>query len=552
MQVYNKYRLNVITKSVREKSALEYSFQRKSLGITIVELMVAITVLALLTPVVLFTLGNYYEDNLNSVASSSQDADVRRALTTIQNDLKDARGFRAALTVSNSTAPLGSTNGATGNGNWSYCGTSTTSVTCDGITVDNGTTNRVLIAYSDLTDGDLSNETTSPVYIDDGQEFNLATAVTGTFAYVYFVAPDRSNPSQNNLYRRTIVQVDPSTADTYKSVSSGLRATPFQKTTCASTVVAANSSVCLERDAILLSNVKSFWVDYFDESNQKISGYYSNNATTASVAANSLKANASTIKIRITKQMTTLSKRISQASGIINVNTISKSMSATAGPSYVTNGLVLNLDAGNTSSYPGTGTTWTDLSGNGNNAELVNSPTFNTLNSGYLQFVTDDFARIPNNTALDTQTPTVEVWVKTNATTQNGFWFEKGTVNTQYSLFQEGGSIQWRQRLTSNLTNLSTPTATYMNTSNWYQVVGTYSSGERKLYINGALVNSDTQSGTIATSAGGMSIGVYGGFSGSRGYYYNGNLASVKIYNRALTAPEVQQNFDALKTRFGL
>jgi hypothetical protein len=218
-------------------------------------------------------------------------------------------------------------------------------------------------------------------------------------------------------------------------------------------------------------------------------------------------------------------------------------------PSLVLPGLVLCLDSANPKSYPGSGTTWTDLSGNGNNGELVNSPTYNSSNLGYFQFVTDDFARIANNTALDTQTPTVEVWVKTNNTNQNGFWFEKGTVNAQYSLFQEGSVIQWRMNI-GGITNLSTTTATYMNTSNWYQVVGTYTSGTRRLYINGVQVNSDTQSGTIATNSGGMSIGVYGGFSGARGYYYNGNLAACRVYNRVLTPQEIQQNFNALKSRY--
>ena len=223
-------------------------------------------------------------------------------------------------------------------------------------------------------------------------------------------------------------------------------------------------------------------------------------------------------------------------------------------PSIITNGLVLCLDAANTKSYPGSGTTWTDLSGRGSIGELVNSPIYNSSNGGYFQFVTDDYIKIPNNTALDTQTPTVEVWVKTNATTQSGFWFEKGQVNTQYSLFQEGNAIQWRQYLSTGptLTNLSTTTATYMNTSSWYQVVGTYISGSRKLYINGVLVNSDSQTGLINTDANGMSIGVYGGYSGARGYYYNGNLAICRVYNRVLTASEIQQNFNALRGRFGI
>jgi len=192
------------------------------------------------------------------------------------------------------------------------------------------------------------------------------------------------------------------------------------------------------------------------------------------------------------------------------------------------------------------------LSGQGNNGELVNSPTYNSSNLGYFQFVTDDYARIPNNTDLDTQTPSVEVWVKTNATTQNGFWFEKGTVNSQYSLFQEGSFIRWRQNFAGGITNLSTATATYMNTTNWYQVVGTYTSGSRKLYINGVQVNSDTQSGTISTNSGGMSIGAFGGYSGSRSYYYNGNLAVCRVYNKVLTASEIQQNYNALRSRFGI
>ena len=230
---------------------------------------------------------------------------------------------------------------------------------------------------------------------------------------------------------------------------------------------------------------------------------------------------------------------------------VEDNMALAHSPSIVMNGLVLCLDAGNVKSYPGSGTVWNDISGNNNIGELVNSPTYNSSNLGFFQFVTDDFARIPNNTILDTQTPSVEVWVKTNATTQNGFWFEKGTVNTQYSLFQGGSLIYWRMNI-GGITQLSVTTATYMNTSSWYQVVGTYTSGSRRLYINGALVNSDAQTGTIATNNGGMSIGVYGGFSGGRGYYYNGNLSACRVYNRALTAAEVQQNFNALRGRYGI
>lgn len=224
-------------------------------------------------------------------------------------------------------------------------------------------------------------------------------------------------------------------------------------------------------------------------------------------------------------------------------------------PDIVRDGLVLNLDAGEPSSYPGSGTTWTDLSGSAITGTLTNGPTYSSSNGGFINFDgTDDMVIMANSTELDTQTPSVEVWVKTNATTQNGFWFEKGIVNTQYSLFQEGTNIQWRQYYSNltNYTNLTTATATYMNTTSWYQVVGTYSSGNRRLYINGVLVNSDAQTGTLATNSGGMSIGVFGGFSGSRGYYYNGSLAICRIYRKSLSEQEVNRNYLATKARFGL
>ena len=226
-------------------------------------------------------------------------------------------------------------------------------------------------------------------------------------------------------------------------------------------------------------------------------------------------------------------------------------MGAASGPDIVEDGLVLCLDAGNRESYTGSGDIWNELSNN-MSAELVNSPTFNSQNNGFFQFVSDDYARIPNNTLLDTQTPSVEVWIKTNATTQLGFWFEKGTVNSQYSLFQSNGTLIWRQSIGGSLRDLTITTSNFINTSNWYQVVGTFTSGRRRLYVNNNLVNSDTVTGTLGTNTGGMSIGAYGGYTGSKSYYYNGNLAICRVYNKELTSTEVLQNYNATKGRFGL
>jgi hypothetical protein len=232
-------------------------------------------------------------------------------------------------------------------------------------------------------------------------------------------------------------------------------------------------------------------------------------------------------------------------------------MSLHHSPRIVNDGLVLCLDAANIKSYPGTGTDWSDLSSTRLIGEGVNSPVFNTTgNISSFEFnglTNSRLFRIQNNTQLDTQTPSVEVWIKTNNTNQNGFWFEKGTVNTQYSLFQEGTTIRWRANLGSGFVNLaSATTATYMNTNDWYQVVGTFVSGNAKLYVNNLEAGSGTSTGTIATNAGGCSMGVHGGYSGGRGYWYNGNIAIVRVYNRTLSSAEIQQNFNALRGRFGI
>jgi len=174
-----------------------------------------------------------------------------------------------------------------------------------------------------------------------------------------------------------------------------------------------------------------------------------------------------------------------------------------------------------------------------------NGVTYDTANGGCLVFDgTNDYLTIANDTALNVQTPSVEVWIKTNALNQNGFWFEKGSVNTQFSLFQEGTNIVWRQGSVSQYTT----TANFISTSNWAQIVGTYTSGNRRTYINGVLVTSDSQTGTVGTNNSGIRIGSY--LDG--GYFYNGRIAIVKVYNKVLSAAEVLQNFNAQRDRFGI
>ncbi|MCX6728532.1 MAG: LamG domain-containing protein [Candidatus Saccharibacteria bacterium] len=216
-------------------------------------------------------------------------------------------------------------------------------------------------------------------------------------------------------------------------------------------------------------------------------------------------------------------------------------------------GLVLSLDAGNSQSYPGSGTTWTDISPNPTSCTTSNAPTYTSGPPQNFNFNGSSNLYIcPESSKLNTLTPTVEVWMKTSNINQFGFFFEKGQCNTQYSIFLEGGTIVWRQNLVSTgLTSLGALSGTYLDTSHWFQVVGTYTSGTRKLYVNGVLAASDGLTGDISTNANGESIGVLGGFNGGRGYYYTGNIGAVNVYNRALTSNEVLQKFNSQKVRFG-
>jgi hypothetical protein len=224
-------------------------------------------------------------------------------------------------------------------------------------------------------------------------------------------------------------------------------------------------------------------------------------------------------------------------------------MSCESGPNIITKGLILHLDAADKKSYVGSGTLWNNRCGKKDKGTLTNAPVYNAANGGFLQFNNNTFIAIPNDTIYNTQTPTIIVWVKTNNTNQQGVWFEKGNPTKQYSLLQENANINWRIEIGGNTTNLTVATATYMNTSNWYQVAGTYSSGFKRLYINGVLVNSASNSGSISTDAGGVTVGARGGGGGTN---YNGNLAICKLYNRVLSAEEIQQNFNSTKSRFGL
>ena len=239
-------------------------------------------------------------------------------------------------------------------------------------------------------------------------------------------------------------------------------------------------------------------------------------------------------------------------------------------PPIVTNGLVLALDAGNTKSYVSGSTTWRDISGNGRNGTLTNSPTYSNNNGGsvvfngvnsYCAFSGDTFNISPGTTGQISleiwvyPTGPYTTWLSEPPTTNLGCFFGQGFFNatTGWGIGMNTTSgINNFAFQVRNFSTISNPTGSFTNNS-WYHVVGTFTRNENtRLYINGALIStvSNTNIGnlTITPSINNAAIG-RGGFSP---FYAGGNIATARIYDRPLSATEVLQNYNATKTRFGL
>lgn len=216
-------------------------------------------------------------------------------------------------------------------------------------------------------------------------------------------------------------------------------------------------------------------------------------------------------------------------------------------PRLVTNGLALALDAANVRSYPGSGTSWFDLSGNGRTGTLTNGPTFNSDNLGNIDF--DGVNDSVNFTYDLRQTFTYECWALHDAV--SGFAFlGQGTTSTRSGLhiwFMSGSSLRFG--MFSNDTDVSSITT---STGIWYNYCFTYNHTTflKQIYRDGVqLTGTPIQTQTSYIGTGTARIGAT---YSSGGAYANGKIASAKIYTRVLSAAEITQNYNATKGRYGL
>jgi len=232
-------------------------------------------------------------------------------------------------------------------------------------------------------------------------------------------------------------------------------------------------------------------------------------------------------------------------------------MATFGGPNTIETGLIVSVDAANPTSYPGSGTTWRDLSGNNNSGSLVNGPTFNSVNGGSIVFDgSNDYVNIPyagntsnsftftivmkcnnmdSNTSLNRQT--------LFGLSQNGnAAFRQFDVeiwgNTGVGFRGNGGAVE-----NVNFFSYSWTLGVNANNINIYTI--TLNSTGHSIYVNGVLRNTISQTATADFNS------IVLGTRLSENLW-SGSCFNFSMYNRALALTEIQQNFNAMRGRFGI
>lgn len=233
-------------------------------------------------------------------------------------------------------------------------------------------------------------------------------------------------------------------------------------------------------------------------------------------------------------------------------------MSNQYGPRIVTDGLVLCLDAGNSKSYPGTGTVWSDLSGNNNYGTLVNGSLYTSNNKGSISFdnINDYVDITASSSLLSLQVPlTIACWVMPfSFGTYDGI-FSHYSYITGHKLikllrFDSGTFIYYTSTSSGSYQSKSMTTRPVLN--KWHfcavSVTGSISSASVTMQLNDTVQSLGNLSPLSSTPD--TTIPIFIGKTGSGSEYFNGNIAQVLVYNRALSNRELSQNYNATKGRF--
>jgi hypothetical protein len=214
-------------------------------------------------------------------------------------------------------------------------------------------------------------------------------------------------------------------------------------------------------------------------------------------------------------------------------------------PNIVMNGLVLCLDAGNAKSYPGSGTTWTDLSGNSNNGTITGS-TYSSSNGGSIVFNgTSDEVICTNNASVQITVGTISAWINASSTNTG--------VNGIIAKQSAWGLFVWDNTLRAYDWGNSVDRNTGITVGNgaWNYVAMSFTetvgtpSNNAIIYLNGTAVLTTTVKHANHNVT--VQIG-----EANAAQHFGGNISQASVYNRVLTAAEIRQNYNSLRGRYGI
>jgi hypothetical protein len=232
-------------------------------------------------------------------------------------------------------------------------------------------------------------------------------------------------------------------------------------------------------------------------------------------------------------------------------------MGVSGGPYIVRDSsLVLELDAADRNSYPGSGTIWRDLTANNNNGTLINGPTFSSANLGSIVFDgTDDYTDLGNILNYTSENFSFSYWVNFNSLNTNAagqgpivIWKGSYVINGYYDQIATTGNIVFVTNQ-SGVFQATTTNTGIIVASNWYNIAYSRNGSSVRIYLNGNDV----------TQTPGNHINPLSSNNNFRLASYNngqicGNfrLSNLQSYNRTLSSQEILQNYNALKSRFNL
>jgi hypothetical protein len=221
----------------------------------------------------------------------------------------------------------------------------------------------------------------------------------------------------------------------------------------------------------------------------------------------------------------------------------------------VRDGLILNLDAAKKDSYPGSGTVWNDISGNGNNGSLVNGPTFDSGNGGSIVLDgTNDYIDTVDGSIFSLiSSYTFSVWFMP-LNSGSMYPLQRGIdgLGNGWSLLAGVDANKYRVGVVTTSTGNAgfvVQSISNVNVNQWANITGVWNAGvSLSLYVNGAFISSQNITSTILRTS--TAAWVFGRLTTTA--YSNQRVANCFIYNRVLSATEVLQNYNAQKSRYGL